>query len=278
METHRVAGGGGLKLHVCEWGKSDGPALLFLHGWSQHHLCWQTQYESALADEFRLVAIDLRGHGRSEAPLEAEHYTRGALWADDVRSVISGLALGPPVLVGWSYGGFLIGDYLRLYGDGGLAGVNFVAGAVGIGPGWFGRYIGPGFLDYAPPACSDDQAVALAAIQAFVHGAVKKPLARELIERAIGWSMLVHPQVRANLINREEDFTPELATLSKPVLVTYGADDTVVLPAMAKRIGADVEHAEMSEYVGVGHAPFLEEPGRFNAELAAFARQAFRLN
>jgi len=90
--------------------------------------------------------------------------------------------------------------------------------------------------------------------------------------------MIVHHQVRANLINREEDFTPELATLSRPTLVTYGADDTVVLPAMAKRIGEEVRHAEMSEYPGVGHAPFLEEPDRFNAELAAFARRAFRLN
>src|SRR4051812_43263342 len=69
MRTHTVAGGGGLRLHVREWGKPDGPAILFLHGWSQNHLCWRHQYESALAGEFRLVACDLRGHGMSEAPL-----------------------------------------------------------------------------------------------------------------------------------------------------------------------------------------------------------------
>jgi pimeloyl-ACP methyl ester carboxylesterase len=34
-----------------------GPAILLIHGWSQNHLCWKKQWESALADEFRLVAV-----------------------------------------------------------------------------------------------------------------------------------------------------------------------------------------------------------------------------
>ena len=87
-----------------EWGQADGPPILFIHGWSQNHLCWAKQYESALADEFRLVAYDLRGHGMSEAPLEPEHYTDGELWADDVAAIIDQLGLDRPVLVGWSYG------------------------------------------------------------------------------------------------------------------------------------------------------------------------------
>src|SRR5207342_6306 len=88
MKTHTVRGGGGLRLHVREWGKVDGPPILFVHGWSQNHLCWVKQYESSLADEFRLVAFDLRGHGMSEAPLEPEHYTDGKLWADDLAAII----------------------------------------------------------------------------------------------------------------------------------------------------------------------------------------------
>ena len=56
MKVHVVRGGGGLRLHVREWGRTDGPPILFIHGWSQNHLCWERQYESALADEFRRLS------------------------------------------------------------------------------------------------------------------------------------------------------------------------------------------------------------------------------
>jgi pimeloyl-ACP methyl ester carboxylesterase len=241
-------------------------------------MCWGAQIESSLAEEFRLVAMDLRGHGQSEAPTAAEAYNRGELWADDVKNVLGALALRRPVLVGWSYGGFIIGDYLRRYGDSEIAGVNFVCAAIGIGPRWFGDYIGPGFLDHAPPACSEDQAVALRAIRAFLHGAVKKPVSSEILELAIGWNMLVRPATRAHLIGREEDFTGDLAKLRKPALVTYGEADTVVLPAMAKLIARSAPASSMSGYPNVGHAPFWEETGRYNSELAAFARRTLEVS
>ena len=50
MKAHSVIGAGGVKLHVREWGKPDAPPILFIHGWSQNHLCWAKQYESALAE------------------------------------------------------------------------------------------------------------------------------------------------------------------------------------------------------------------------------------
>ena len=117
MKVHEVRGGGGLQLHVREWGRPDGTPILFIHGWSQNHLCWDKQYESALRDEFRLVAYDLRGHGMSEAPPGPGHYTDDKLWADDLAAIIGRLGLERAVLVGWSYGAFAICDYIRAYGQ-----------------------------------------------------------------------------------------------------------------------------------------------------------------
>jgi pimeloyl-ACP methyl ester carboxylesterase len=275
MLTHTVEGGGGLNLHVRECGNPDAPAILFIHGWSQHHLCWSRQFNSPLADEFRLVAMDLRGHGQSEAPLDADAYTNGALWADDVRNVIDTLQLGAPLLVGWSYGGFVISDYLRRYGDSAVAGVNFVAAAVGTGKPWFGTHIGSEFLKYVPPACSEDQAVALKAVRDFLHICFVKPVPAEDRELAMGWTMLVHPKVRSNLMRRSEDFTPDLAKMTKPALITCGDADAIILPEMAKTIHSHVPNSDLSVYPGVGHAPFLEDTDRFNTELAAFARRCF---
>ena len=274
MRTHTIDGGGGLKVHVRDFGPIDAPAILLIHGWSQHHLCWSKQFESPLATEFRLIAPDLRGHGQSEAPLNSESYTTGRLWADDISAVIENLQLRSPMLVGWSYGGFVIGDYLRIYGDAAISGVNLVSGAVGIGPRWFGPLIGADFVEYAPLAASEDQAVALKAIQSLLHRMVVRDLPASDVELAMGWSMLTPAAVRGYLISRDEDFLPEYEALAMPLLVTYGAADTIVLPAMAKLIQERCPNAVLSEYPGCGHVPFLEDPERFNRELGDFARSA----
>jgi pimeloyl-ACP methyl ester carboxylesterase len=264
-----------VQLHVVVWAAPAAPAILFIHGWSQHHLCWSKQVAGPLAERFHLVALDLRGHGQSAAPLDAASYATGALWADDVAGVIASLRLAAPLLVGWSYGGLIIGDYLRKYGEAAIAGVNLVSPAVGVGPAWYGPLIGPGFLDHAPSACSQDQAVALPAIQAFVHACLVHPVAAADLELAVGWSMLTPPSVRAALLDRDDDFRPEYARLTKPLLVSYGVQDTVIWPAMARTVQAVSPGCTLSEYPSVGHAPFLQDPARFNDELARFARQCF---
>jgi non-heme chloroperoxidase len=273
MKTHTVRGGGGLRLHVREWGKADGPPIVFIHGWSQNHLCWGKQYESALADEFRLVAYDLRGHGMSEAPLEPEHYTDGKLWADDVAAIIAELGLDRTVLVGWSYGAFVICDYIRAYGQDRVAAINFVEGVTRLGETAFGTLIGPAFLDHFVDATADDLPTNLRAMRSFVRTCLVKPVADEDLETAVAWNVVVPAQVRANLAARELDCDDVLAALEVPLLVTQGRADTVVLPAMAEHILATCPTAEASWYDGVGHVPHLEDPERFNRELADLTRR-----
>ena len=65
-----------------------------------------------------------------------------------------------------------------------------------------------------------------------------------------------------------------LGTLEAPVLVTQGRADSVVLPAMAEHVLAACPTAKASWYDGVGHVPHLEEPERFNRELAELTRSA----
>src|SRR2546423_766961 len=117
-----VRGGGGVRLHAREWGNERAPALLLIHGWSQSDLCWTKQVAGELADRFRVVTFDLRGHGLSEKPSGLKHYADEQQWADDVAAVIEQTGLERPVLVAWSYGGFVVADYLRAYGDGGISG------------------------------------------------------------------------------------------------------------------------------------------------------------
>ena len=274
MQVHEVRGGGGLRLHVREWGRVDGPPILFIHGWSQNHLCWARQYESALVDEFRLVAYDLRGHGMSEAPLEPEHYTDGRLWADDLAAIVDELRLERPVMVGWSYGAFVICDYVRRYGQERIAAIDFVEGAVKLGEVAFGTLIGPGFLDHFVDATADDLPTNIQAMRSFVRACAVKPVPDDDLETAVCWNVVVPAAVRANLGARELDDDDVLRALEVPLLVTHGREDSVVLPAMAEHVLATCPTAEASWYEGVGHLPHLEEPERFNRELAALVRRA----
>lgn len=89
MKSHMVRGGGGTQLHVIEVGNAARPSIVFIHGLSQCSLSWIRQLNSDLADNYRLVAIDIRGHGLSEKPREGDADSRQ--WADDVRAVMETL-------------------------------------------------------------------------------------------------------------------------------------------------------------------------------------------
>lgn len=276
MEIATVTGGGETRLHVREWGRKDAPPILFVHGWSQHHLAWKHQFESALADEFRLVAIDLRGHGMSEAPGRVEDYTDGALWAADIAAVIEQRGLKNPVLVSWSFGGFVISDYLSVHGDGKVAGVNYVGWGVVMGNTEEElRFVGRGFHDFYHGAISEDMPTVINAMRGFVHACLGKPVPREDVETLIAFNVMVPRFTRlACTLRKAIDFTPVIAKLDVPVLATYGTKDTIALPIAGEHIAKMCKRATASFYDGAGHAPFLEEPERFNRELAAFAREA----
>jgi len=215
-----------------------------------------------------MVALDLRGHGMSDVPSTPEQFSDGDLWAEDNAAIIAQLALVSPILVGWSYGGFIISDYVRKYGDSKLGGINFVAAAVVLGPKAFGTLIGPGFLNHAPGACQPDLPTSIAAIRNLLRACIVKPVSQDIQETTLAYNMVVRPEDRGALIQRELDFSPVLDGLKVPVLVTLGRSDSVVLPAMSEHILGHCKKATASWFDDVGHCPFLEEPERFNRELA----------
>jgi non-heme chloroperoxidase len=267
IATHEIYGGGGVRLHAREWGNPDGPAILFVHGWSQSDLCWLKQLNGDLAGSFRIVTFDLRGHGLSEKPASPEHYTDGQLWADDVGAVIDQTGLERPILVAWSYGGYIVADYLRAYGDARIGGIDLVGAAVILRPPTF-DHLGPGLLENAQEMCAPDLFANIAATRRFLRACTSGPLDDEELAIAFAWNMVVPSAVRGALISRELDGSDILSSISVPVLVTHGHDDTIVLPSMAEYTLSVCPAATPSWYDGVGHMPFWEASDRFDRELA----------
>ena len=125
------------------------------------------------------------------------------------------------MLVAWSYGGFIVADYVRAYGEAGVAGIDLVGAAVLLRPPSF-EHIGPGFLDNAMAASAPDLRANIAAIRRFLRSCTVRPLPDELWSAALCWNMAVPAEIRGALIAREIDDGDIYSRLSVPILVTHG--------------------------------------------------------
>ena len=265
---HFIMGGGDCGLNVMDFGAENAPPLLFFHGWSQSWLCWMKQIES-LSENFRVVCLDSRGQGDSDKPRGDAHYNDSALWAADVKAVIDRLNLKNVILNGWSYGGHLICDYLRVHGPENIVGLHFTGASVVSGSRL--PQFGPVLARRVGKMISPNSAIAIEHVRKFVRECTALPCQREVFETAVAWTMQTPAHVRLSLLKRTLNGLECLAGLKLPTLITHGTLDYVMLPLMARQLKEAMPHATLSLYDGVGHMPFLEEPQRFNRELAEFA-------
>ena len=270
IESREITAADGVKLAVYDAGNRKGPEVLFIHGFSQCALCWGQQFEDTdLAREFRLTAFDIRGHGASGKPMEAARYAEDRLFAEDIRAVIAAFGLKRPVLVGWSYAGRLIGDYVRAFGTGSIAGINYVAARTNSDP----AFSGPG-TRFLRDMKSDDVARNAAATRAFLRACFAVQPSSEFFETALAYNMLVPPAIRAAHLARPPNDGAILAKLDVPVLVTHGSEDLLVSRGLGELTASLIPGASLSMYEGIGHSPFVEDWARFNRELAGFAKGA----
>src|ERR1051325_5575685 len=176
----------GLTISAQEWGSPSGPEILFIHGFSQSYLSWMRQVDSGLAAEFRMVTYDLRGHGNSDKPLDPARYRDSKAWGDEVQAVMDAAGLRRPVLVGWSYAGRVISDYVTTHGAGRLAGINFVDASIKADPALAGDN-----LKNLPLMASEDLATNIAATRAFVRGCFSKQPTPDDFEVMLSFNMMV---------------------------------------------------------------------------------------
>ncbi len=272
---HSITGHGGVQLCVHDLGPETAPAIILVHGWSQCHLSFARQ--AALAEGFRLILPDLRGHGQSDKPLGPACYDNSRPWVEDLHAIITGLALDTPLLVGWSMGGWVVMDYLEHFGDAALAGVGLIGSSITTG-----AHLPPAAAKVRndPPAkavgmYSEDLAENLAAVQAFVSVCFHQQPDAGTLAQAVGYNMLVPPQVRAAARLRQEDRRAVAEATVKPAWVAWGAHERLAPAEMGQQALAHFPNAEGQIYHNSGHSPFWEEATAFNTDLAAFATRCF---
>jgi len=263
----------GLTISAQEWGNPQGPEILLIHGYAQSHMSWMRQVDGDLAKEFRIITYDLRGHGNSDKPDDKARYHDNKAWGDEVKAVMDAAGLKRPVLVGWSYAGRVVSDYVTTHGPDKLAGINFVDASIKFFPEFVGEN-----LKNQPGMGSEDLATNIAATRSFVRGCFEKQPTADDFETMLSFNMMVPPRVRVHLGGRALDATEVMSKLKIPVLVTHGDKDRNSKLGTAEYTAKTIPGAKLSVYQGIGHAPFYEDATRFNTELAAFVRAANKTN
>ena len=274
--VHRIATPDGAQLRVVETGLTTGRPLVLLHGVTLTAELWHNQLND-LADRFRVVALDWRGHGQSTVGRDG--YGLEAL-ASDVRLVLEHLDLRDAVLVGHSMGGMALmrfcADRQAMYRR--VAKLVFVStAAANVGTVGMSRVTRaltsvvrrrPSLAERLPLRAPGDLGYAFTRLS---FGA--KPSANWVDDaRAMtdGMSPSVAGQSLVRLLDHDERAT--LRALDLPVLVLVGTHDLLTPEQQGREIADLVPGAKLVVFEGAGHMLMLERREQFNAELAAFAR------
>ncbi|MET0289208.1 MAG: alpha/beta hydrolase [Pseudoxanthomonas sp.] len=259
----------GVTLAVQEQGPADAPAIVFVHGLLGSRLNWEAQLSSPQLAGYRLITYDLRGHGLSGKPTQAQAYRDGMRWADDLATVLKATQAGNATLVGWSLGGVVISNYLARHGDAGLAGVVYVDGVIELKP----ELILPHPTVYRD-LVSDDLGTHLDAIGTFLRLCFATPPPASVFERLLANAAMASWDMQRAVQGMSVDLAGLRAT-RRPVLLLYGGRDALVdTPATLARARQLQPRAQTRLYPQAGHAPFLEDTERFNDDLADFVSKA----
>ena len=303
----------GLRLNAVECGNPKGPAIVFVHGISQSWMSWLAQLaDPALRAKYRLVAFDLRGHGNSQgshvalddagAPLASlpdGAYNDGvaastaALWAGDLHAVISGLELTAPTVVGWSYGGCVLLDYM-----GARAGLGEIGQAILLATSPV--LLAPGTADGGADTVFSNATIGAllstttvnpftghvntaaevaAGLSSFVelcfqddHGRTDPSAAQ--LQGTTGFNLFTPPAVRLDIIGRAFDYRAALyaltATQKARIRVLVPTGDKVLQPANTSVYWASTGLA-IDTLAGEGHLYHQRNASDFASRLAQVA-------
>lgn len=264
-----VAAKDGTPLCVYETGNPQGRPLLFIHGFSQSYAVFKRQFESDLAKDFRIVAFDLRGHGCSGKPWAESAYSGTKVWADDVATVIAERKLGRPIIIGWSFGGYVTVDFLRHYGNDAAAAVVLV----GSNAGFPAAPTDPAVLTKmaatreANRTLPPDIELQLRNGKQFVAVMTAKPAPPEMQDIMFATNQMMPPYARramSALALNNEDLVTKITT---PVAFFVGSRDLSQPNDVIRSVAGRMPKATVQVFEGAGHALFIDAPEEFNVSL-----------
>jgi pimeloyl-ACP methyl ester carboxylesterase len=262
---------GGVRLHYKDEGKADGPVLMLVHGFGDSHFSWEG-WVARLGDRYRIITVDLPGHGLTRAP--AGYVATADGYAELIDALATKLALPKFAIAGNSMGGGVAWQTAVRYPN------RLDALVLADAAGW------PAETLKKPPLAF--RLLKYSWGRAFLRSIDNKPLIRSGLRGEVGdpavitdafidrWAELQRaPGHRAILMSiqpgKHSQATKEaLAKIKVPTLVLWGEVDPLIEVASAHKFAEAIPGAQLIVYPKVGHLPQVEIPQRSADDVAAF--------
>jgi len=243
----------------------DKPAMLLIHGFPLNSNLWNLQFDD-LENFVRLIAPDLRGHGKSDSVTGP--YTMTML-ADDCADLLGYLNVGTPFVVnGLSMGGYVAFEFYRRFQEHVAA---LILTATRAAP------------DSAEAKVNRDKMAELArrrGVTAVAQTLLPDIFAPENYENNEVLVEFVQEMVESTSVagvigalaamRNRPDSTPTLAEIDVPVLVVHGEEDQIIPVAEAEAMADAIPDAELVIIPSAGHLPNLEQPEAYNDAVIDF--------
>jgi len=267
----------GVEIFYKDWGPKSAQPIVFHHGWPLSSDDWDNQLMFFLAEGYRVIAHDRRGHGRST---QTDTGNDMDTYVEDLKELARELDLKDAIHIGHSTGGGEVAHYVA------RAEPGRVARAVLIGavpPIMLKSETNPGGLpievfDQFREATGFNRAQAYLDIASGPFYGFNRTGVQPIEGIVRNWwrqGMMGGVKAQYDCVKAfsETDFTEDLKAIDVPVLLLHGDDDQVVPIADSALIGIKLlKHGTLKVYPGYPHGMATTHADEINADLLAFAR------
>ncbi|WP_149208142.1 alpha/beta fold hydrolase [Flavobacterium johnsoniae] len=261
-----------VKLYVKDYGK--GKPVILIHGWPLSNEMWEYQIDFLVKNNYRVIAYDRRGFGKSSQPWDGYDYDT---LSDDLSEIIEQLELENVTLVGFSMGGGEVVRYFSRHQGKGIAKAALISSII---PFLLKTEDNPEGrpkekTEATAASIHEDRIGFLDNFGKIFFGVniINKPLSTPLLEYYRDLCSAASP--RATLQCAESlnttDFRDELHTIKVPTLIIHGTDDkNVPIEVSSEKTAKAIQNNTFIVYEGAPHGLFYTEKDKLNKDLLEF--------
>lgn len=272
-----AAGPAGQRIHYRDQGRRDGPAIILLHGSNASLHTWEPLVER-LGGDYRVVTLDLPGHGLTGGTPDKDYGAGGMMAAVDV--VAARLDLDHFILGGNSMGGWVAWRYAVDHPERISALLLLDAAGMPLRKGEKRPESNIGFriLQYPLGRWLATRITPRALVEQSVRGSVSR---QEIVDDAMidrYWELLRFPGNReATVLRARTDREPAMekraAEIKAPTLILFGKEDALINASAAQSFHERIAGSEVVLLDGIGHIPMEETPDATAAAIADFLKR-----